>query len=445
MRGSGRSGSGEASRRAALDALVALERGRARRLREALSLEGLSSRDAGLARELATGVERNRAFLDFALSGLAHRGLPRDPFVLCALRVGAYQLLLLSRVPAHAAVHETVELVPRLKPLVNALLRRLARQVEDRVANPDRSGTEVALDAGRTLVLGGPGLPEDPVERLALRHSLPPFLVGRWRERFGPDRAAQVCAASSRRPSLHLRVNRSKGSVAELQEVLAAEGVQTVAGDHPSMLRWEGGPPPFSGSAFAEGWFVVQDPTALQAAEAIAAEPGDTVIDLCAAPGTKATFLAEQVCPGGRVLAYDPSASRRERIQENVERLGLSETLEVVVGPGELTPANRVLVDVPCSNTGVLARRVEVRRRIDPGLFGDLAAVQSGLLKQGMELVRPGGLLVYSTCSIESEENGDVVQAALRDGWELVREKLTLPAPPERDGGYHAVLRSCTS
>lgn len=401
----------------------------------------MSSREAGLARELAMGVERNRSFLDFVLTGLAHRGMPRDPMVRCALRVGCYQLLFLSRVPAHAAVHETVELVPRLKPLANALLRRLSGMVVERRANPELPTTEVALDGDRTLLLSEPGLPADPVERAALRHSLPSFLVRRWKDQFGDHRAGRICAASSSRPSLHLRVNRVKGSVAELEAVLAAEGVKTIAADHPDMLRWEGGPPPFSGRAFREGWFVVQDPTALRAAEAVAAEPGDTVVDLCAAPGTKAAFLAEAVTPGGRVLAYDPAPSRRQRIRENVERLGLHGTLEVVEDPRDLIPVSRVLVDVPCSNTGVLARRVEVRRRIDPQLFSDLAAVQSGLLKQGMHLLRPGGQLVYSTCSIEPEENAQVVQAALGPAWQLAEELLTLPDPPHRDGGYFAVLR----
>ena len=410
---------------------------------EGLSLGGMSRREAGLARELAMGAERNRGFVDFVLEGLAHRELPGDPLVRCALRMGAYQLLFLSRVPAHAAVHETVSLVPRMKPLVNALLRRLACQTENRAADPGLPNREVALDRERTLVLAGRDLPDiqnDWAGHMAVRHSLPGFLVSRWAAQLGEKQAGEVCSAASRRPGLHLRVNGRKGTVCELEERLAAEGVQTVAADHPQMLRWEGGQPPFGGRAFTEGWFVAQDPTAFRAAEVAEAAPGETVIDLCAAPGTKAAFLAEVVAPDGEVLAYDPVAGRRKRIQENAVRLGLVGILRVVEDRGSLHPAPRVLVDVPCSNTGVLARRVEVRRRIEPGTFAKLAASQAVLIREAMDLVLPGGRLVYSTCSLEPEENNQVVSAALQPGWQLLREQLTLPDPPLRDGGYFAIL-----
>ncbi len=408
-----------------------------------MALGGMGRREVGLARELAAGVERNRGFLDFLLSGLARRELPRDPLILCALRLGAYQIVFLSRIPSRAAVHETVALVPRMKPLVNALLRRLAGQVKDRCPDPRLPRREVSLDEGRALVLVGDGLPEpngDWVGHLAMRHSLPPFLVSRWREHLGEERAAKVCIAASCRPALHLRVNRRMGSRSELQELLASEGVQTEVVEHPSMLRWKAGPPPFGGRAFAEGWFVAQDPTAVRAVEAVQAESGETIIDLCAAPGTKATYLAEAVAPDGKVLAYDPVPSRRQRIQENADRLGLAGLLQVVEDPDALYPAPRVLVDVPCSNTGVLARRVEVRRRIEPTIFAELAATQGELIRRGMDLVLPGGRLVYSSCSLEPEENGSVVQGALGPGWQLLQEELTLPDPPRWDGGYFAVL-----
>ena len=188
-------------------------------------------------------------------------------------------------------------------------------------------------------------------------------------EHLGRMRAGAVCAACSSRPALHLRVNRDKGTREELQELLAAEGVESSPADHPLMLRWDGGAPPFGARPFAEGWFVVQDPTALRAAEAVGALPGETVIDLCAAPGTKATFLAQAVSTSGSVRAYDVSPNRRQRIRENVDRLGLQEILEVVEDPEKLVAATRVLVDVPCSNTGVLGARPEARWRFGRFLF----------------------------------------------------------------------------
>lgn len=404
------------ARRAAWQALVALEKGRVRRLREALDAAALSDRDLSFAWELALGCERHRRLLDFALEPLTERGLPRDPHLLCALRLGAYQLLFLTRVPPRAAVHETVGLLRRGAGFCNAVLRALAAS----------RATVATLD----LPPGDRGL--------AIRHSLPDELVARWR-RFFPRDVERLCAASSSIPAVHLRVNRLRGGAGRLQELLRREGVDCEAGEHEDLLRWTGGGSPFRSRCFAEGWFVAQDPTALAAVDAVQARAGETVVDLCAAPGTKATRLAEQVRPGGRVLALDPDRRRRPRIVENAERLGLSPWLRVV----ETAPAgaDRVVADVPCSNTGVLARRVEVRRRWSAAALAELTAIQAGILRQALDLVRPGGTVVYSTCSLEPEENGELVRSHLLPGFELVAERSILPEPRRCDGGYFAVLR----
>jgi 16S rRNA (cytosine967-C5)-methyltransferase len=169
------------------------------------------------------------------------------------------------------------------------------------------------------------------------------------------------------------------------------------------------------------------------------------VVDLCAAPGTKTARLAEKVRPGGRVIAWDPDPRRRQRIAENVARLGLGETVQLADDPTALPVADAVLADVPCSNTGVLGRRVEVRRRLAADTAAHMAATQRGILARALSLARPGGSVVYSTCSIEAEENGGVVGAVLADPasprCELAASRVTLPAAGRCDGGFHAVLR----
>jgi len=268
-------------------------------------------------------------------------------------------------------------------------------------------------------------------------------LVARWRVRHGEAGVLQLAAAASAVPELFLRASARAGDAVKLQAALAAEGVTCALTEHPLLLRWTGGPVPFRTRAFADGWFVAQDPTALAAAEAVGAAPGMTVVDLCAAPGTKTTLLAERVQPDGIVLAWDLDPGRRRRIGENAARLQLGSWLRVLEDEGGLRPgmADAVLADVPCSNTGVLARRVEVRRRLEPGTFAALAVQQRALLERALELCRPGGHVVYSTCSLEPEENEEVVVSCAPGRAEVLRQELTLAESSTRDGGYFAVLR----
>ncbi len=429
------------ARAVALRALVALERGDSGRVREALRVGGLEPRDAAFAFELAHGVLRRERLLDHVLAGVVHRGLPQDPSLRIALRLGAYQLLFVPGMPTHAAVHETVELVRGNKGFANAILRRVAGARADRAAvDPVR---ELPLGAERAFVLPAP-LPGDELARLAIVHSLPDFLLVRWQEQFGIAAVREIAAAASATPEVFLRASAGT-PVPALAAELASAGVTTAPAGHARLLRWSGGASPFGTAAFREGRFAVQDPTALLAAEAVPCGAGDTVVDLCAAPGTKTAVLAERVRPGGRVVAFDVDPARRARIGENVARLALADTVQVAADRARLPRAAAVLVDVPCSNTGVLARRVEVRRRLEPGTFAELAAVQRRLLAEAVALCEPGGAVVYSTCSIEREENDDVVQAVLLDPasprCELGANLRTLPRAGERDGGYFAVLR----
>jgi len=425
--------------------LVALEKGKVSRLDDALVRRGLSRPDRALALELARGTERSRLFLDAVLTVLVDRGLPGDPRVLAALRLGAYQLLRLTRIPPYAAVAETVALLRGQRGFANAVLRRLASCVHDRQADPASPRREVALGDARALVMDADWLP-DPATQPAAYHAklrgLPTFLVERWEQSFGADTAAALAAAADRVPAVTLRVNQNKGDAAALQARLADEGVKTsLLADR--LLRVTGGASPFGGASFKDGWFVAQDPTSFAAVEAVGARPGEVIVDLCAGPGTKASFLAESVAPNGHVHAHDVSEARRQPIVENARRLGLEEVLTVHEDQGSLPVADRVLVDVPCSNTGVLARRVEVRRRLRKGGLDGLIETQKGLLTRALELVRPGGTVVYSTCSVEPEENQGVVQACA-SGHRVVSEVCTMPDPPAHDGGFHARIERAT-
>jgi 16S rRNA (cytosine967-C5)-methyltransferase len=429
------------ARAVALHALLALARGRSDRLREALPSRGLEPRDQAFAFELAHGVLRRERLLDHVITGLAHRGMPKDPQLRLVLLLGAYQLLFVPGMPAHAAVHETVELVRGNKGFANAVLRRLADAVLARAADPALPTRELPLGPHRALRLPTP-LPDDPSERLGIVHSLPEWLLVRWRERFGPDQLQQIAAAASATPPVHLRP-RGGDDAATLAHEFVGTDVMLEPGPQP-LLRWTGGASPFATPAFSRGRFVVQDPTAFAAGQAVPCGPGATVVDLCAAPGTKTTWLADRVQPDGRVFAYDPDGKRRERIAENVQRLGLQAVVTVVADPRQLPLADAVLADVPCSNTGVLGRRVEVRQRLRPETFAELVVLQRSLLQQAITLCRPGGSVVYSTCSIDAEENEAVVAAVLAmpgvPACRVVTQATTLPRAGECDGGFVAVL-----
>jgi len=433
------------ARGAALRALVALEKGKTGRLDSVLDRRGMADRDRALALEVARGVERRRIFLDAVLDAFVKKP-PRDPRVRTALRLGAYQLLELSRIPAYAAVAETVGLLQagRGRGFANAVLRRIAGQVADRAADPGLPRREVALGDARAFVLERDWLPDpgrDPAGYHAVLHGLPRWIVARWQEHFGAATAERLAAASARTPAVFLRANQRLGSAAELRDMLAAEGIETEPTDHPLLLRWSGGATPFGGAAYQAGWFSVQDPTALRAVEAIGARAGEVIADLCAGPGTKASVLAEQVGSSGRVHGYDVSEARRKPIRANAKRLRLEGILEVHDDLEAIPVADRVLVDVPCSNTGVLARRVEVRRRLHEGSFAELAATQRQLLDKALRMVRRGGVVGYSTCSIEPEENDGILEAVLHDQHQVLRRELTLPDPPRHDGGFIAVVR----
>jgi 16S rRNA (cytosine967-C5)-methyltransferase len=368
-----------------------------------LTSRRLEPRDAALATELVYGALRWQGYLDWILAPHSRRRLPSlDPRVRVLLRMTAYQIAFLERVPAFAAVNDAVTLAPQspgVSAFVNAVLRSFAR----------RGARERE-----------PAPPRNPIDALAARCSFPTWIVERWVVRYGRDEAESLMRALNERPPLTLRANRLRTTRDELGRRLADEdGLDS----RPTRLAPEGlvvgpGGAPGDWRAFVDGGFAVQDEASMLIARLLAPEPGATVADVCAAPGTKTTHLAELMDNRGRILAFDREPTRLVRVGEAAARLGIS-IIDARVGPVESLakdfPAacDGVLVDAPCSNLGVLRRNPEVKWRRQPSDIALASQRQREILGSAAAMVRPGGRLVYATCSLEPEENDDVARAFL--------------------------------
>jgi len=394
---------------------------------------------------------------------------------------------------------------------VNAVLREVVRHIANREAplaasNPRRTLIRQS-DAGCEFDRGFlPDPAASLAEYLSVCFSLPQWLVCDWLDTFGPEQTRRICLGSNRKPSLYIRVNLLRTTAQELLTRFEQAGIQaepvpvgwavptdspegdstaedakarggndirsisanepverSVAktGDQqamvgrahpmsPAMLRLTGPHAVTELPGFAEGQFTVQDLSASQAIRALQPQPGWTILDLCSAPGTKTAQIAEMTQDSATILATDIDPKRLERVQENIARLGLKSV--TVVPHAQLEqqargPFDAVVLDVPCSNTGVLARRVEARFRVRPEAVKDLAATQRSLLDKAAALVKPGGQICYSTCSIQRTENQEVIQSFLAtdNRFDLAHEQLLLPSPApfDHDGAYTAILQIC--
>ena len=390
-----------------------------------LGRQRLAPRDAALATELVFGTLRWQRYLDWILAPHSKRRLERlDARVLVLLRMTAYQMVFLERIPAFAAVNDAVTLArgaPGVAEFVNAVLRAFARR-----GPRERE----------------PAPPRDPLEALATRQSFPTWLAARWVARYGLDEATALMAALNVRPPLTLRANTLRLGREELAARLSAEERQpsTPTRWAPEGLVVEHSGAPAAWRAFADGAFAVQDEASMLVARLLAPRPGQTVADVCAAPGTKTTHLAQLMDNTGRVLAFDPQPRRLARVREAATRLGIS-IVETVDGSAEaLAPrfpeaCDGVLVDAPCSNLGVLRRNPEVKWRRRPADVGAMARKQRDILEAAASLVKPGGALVYATCSLEPEENDAIARAFLTaHGDFAVDPPADFPLPLDTDG-----------
>jgi 16S rRNA (cytosine967-C5)-methyltransferase len=410
---------------------------------------GLDSRDRGLlARMVRTEVQR-RASLQALVHAFA-RGKPnRD--LSAFLRLGFAQLFFMDRVPSHAAVSETVRAASDQLGLskgkyVNGVLRTALR-----ASRAELSGDPRRDLIGRDLSFEEPVF-KDPEEHPYLwaedALSIPAPLFKGWVKRFGLELATELAKDCLDDPRLSLRVVRGKRE--ELQAELLTHQVSTSRGEHDSILTVEPGDlePTLSSPAFVEGRLTVQGEAALRAAELCGAREDERWLDLCAAPGGKTAVLA---ATGASVLACDVSESKLERVGETLDRLQLSANVRTLLLPeGREPPAEEfdgVLLDVPCSNTGVLARRPDARWRWGPQSRKAIGEIQATILRRGACCVRAGGALVYSTCSIEPDENQQRVRGFLEEhaDWSLEEQHLVFPRPSQPagsiDGGFAARLR----
>jgi 16S rRNA (cytosine967-C5)-methyltransferase len=296
--------------------------------------------------------------------------------------------------------------------------------------------------------LARPILPDpltDPDLYLAAAFSLPQWLANRWLDRYGPDECTRLGFWFNAPPPLWIRVNKLHTDRETYRIRLAAALIEAEPGEHPQSLRFPEHHAVRDLPGFAEGDFTVQDHSSMLVASALGVQPGMHVLDLCAAPGGKLTHLAELMDNRGQITACDIDAKRLETVTALCQRLGVKGVETVLLkedGDPPAGPFDAALVDVPCSNTGVLGRRPEVRWRLKPNEFEYLVRLQTRLLILALERVKPGGAVVYSTCSIEPDENEGVVKAVLRGmrGVKLEAEHISVPGQPA-DGGYWARLR----
>lgn len=373
----------------------------------------LDPRDRAWTQELVYGTLRLRGRIDHLLDQLVRDGTGSlEPDVLDVLRLGAYQLLEMGGVPPYAAVSQSVELVReagagRAAGLVNGVLQSLQRR-------------------GATLTFPDPET--DPVGDLASRGSHPRWLVERWIERFGLEAARGIVEANNLRPELYL--TPVGVALDEALSRLAATGIEAErsrVSEHSVRI----GADSSARVALAAVPAVVQDPAAALVVRYAAVPEGATVLDLCAAPGGKAIGLAGA---GARVVAADLSAGRLRRLRENVERLDLGDRVLLAVADARrppFRPADAVLLDAPCTGTGTLRRHPDGRWRVTPDVLAALVQLQTEILEAAAALVAPGGLLVYSTCSLEPEENEGRVEAFLAEHPEFELE----PAAGAVDAG----------
>lgn len=373
----------------------------------------LSEIDRRFVTELVYGAVKAGDTLDWMLRRYVNRPLSKiPPMVRDILRLGLYQIFFMDKVPASAACNESVELTKRYGhagtvKFVNAVLRTAVREPE-KAAFPEGRGKAA--------------------EHLALRSQHPQWLVKRWIREFGYEETERLCAFDNEQAVLSLRANTLKTTRENLSDILAEEGAAVKYSEWaPEGLLCVQHGSLDAMSSLQEGLFQVQDESSMQVAYVVDPQPGEFIIDACSAPGGKTTHMAALMKNEGRILAGDIYEHKLVRIAENAERLGIDIIETKLLDAREIgglyaKQADRVLVDAPCSGLGVLRRKPDARWKKTPELLQELPGLQLAILKSAAAAVKPGGILVYSTCTIAREENAAVVEAFLAAQQDFVLE-----------------------
>lgn len=360
--------------------------------------------DQGLYTELVYGTVRMRANLDYVLARFSSRPLAKiQPTILNILRVAVYQILHLDRIPHAAAVNEAVKLArlfahEGVAKFTNGLLRQVVR---------------------KRATITFPSLENDPIEHISTKYSFPSWIVELWLKWWGVDETQRLCAAMNEQPQMHIRVNTLKTSPQEVQEHLERSGISATPGNFaPDVLQVQPGHLVVKDSWLSTGRYYIQDESSALVGHAAQVEPGHVVYDLCSAPGGKATHLGQLMRNEGEIKAFDLSTKRLEMVKMNAQRLGIT---IIDTGQGDassdlnLAPADRVLVDAPCSGLGTMRHRPDILWRKTKAELRELAGLQKRILGQAANYVAPGGLLLYTTCTLSKWENEDVAHWFLKN------------------------------
>jgi len=391
----------------------------------------LSSADSGLCRELVSGCVRWRRLLDWLIER-ATKGRKQKPAVREILRLGLYQIFFLNRIPEHAIADESVRLAKtdnclKQAGFINAMMRRFIREREPIFHEISKLREE----------------------HPALGQSHPDWLFKQWEQRWGREKTIRLMEWNNQPAPTCARINHLTTDSERLTERWEEEDVEATPINcdwaKPNslfhLLKYQ---PLDSLGSFREGLFYVQDPSSLMSVALLNPQPGQTVLDLCAAPGGKTCLIAEQMNNNGQLTASDASELRLDLLRENCNRMKI--TCTTIVQADKVTADgakfDRVLVDVPCTNTGVMRRRLDLRWRLNSGEYSNLTQTQLDLLGQAAIQTKPDGHLVYSTCSLEPEENGQLVAHFVKANpeWQLDDERSLNPVENHTDGAYAARL-----
>jgi 16S rRNA (cytosine967-C5)-methyltransferase len=379
----------------------------------------LERRDRALATQLVSGTVKWRLKLDHVIKHFSRKKRVVSPVILNILRMSVYQLMFLDKVPEYSVTDEAVRIAKAegdsfQARYVNAILRTYLRE-----------------KGGITY----PDLEREPLKHVSTVYSHPPWLVKRWLARFSAEEVIALATANNRIPLTGLRVNTLRSDLAEVEGILAEGGAEIVEREKlaPNHLYMKGASSIGSSPAYRRGLFQVQDAASTLIGHLVSPSPGEVAADLCSAPGGKATHLYELAGGEARVLALDLVTERLARVRENAVRLG-HDGIYIAVGDARVPPvreADAVLLDAPCTGLGVLARKWDLRWTKREKDIARMAAYQKELLKGALGAVKSGGALVYSTCSIEPDENEQVVEAVLAEVSGLELEDISRFVPDQ--------------
>lgn len=388
----------------------------------------LGDADRRLTTELVYGCIRRRRSLDALIDQFAKKKSHQQPPALrIVLHLGLYQLCYLNQIPAAAAVHTSVELAKEnglsgLKQVVNGILRQYLRQVNSLTANITSDISE-PISLLKTLL----DLPSDLSQQLGILYSFPDWLIQFWLNELGIEETEKLCHWFNQSPSIDLRINPLKTTQETMLKALDTQGLSLSAIPQiPQGLRLNHSPGPIQQlPGYHQGWWTIQDSSAQLVSQLLDPQPGEVIIDACAAPGGKTTHMAELMEDTGRILALDKVPSRLKKLQQSIERLQLNsiemKAVDIRQCSDYYQTADRVLLDAPCSGLGTLHRRADARWRQTPENIKTLSQLQAELLKTVAQWVKPGGCLVYATCTLHPQENEVMIRSFLADhlDWEI--------------------------